>query len=333
MLKSLEIRNFRGFKNLTIEKLQRVNLITGRNNTGKTALLEAVYWLMGGEQQAPQGFPGALRPTSPQDQVENFWRWLFFAKDERNQLLIKARTEADDYLMLRGGTAPPGYDPVQGTVPEVIHNSSGFAFWRDNKPAAAAVVNSQNGGRVALFSTRPTNPEEDAKAFGEVVITPGGEEKVESLLREVEPRLKKIRPVQRQNMNAPLLFADIGLAEMIPSTQLGEGFNRLTTIFAALVSAKTRVCLIDEIENGLHYSVLCDVWRGLAAIARHENVQVFATTHSWECIIAAHEVFKSDDDYDFAVHRLERDTTGEIKVITLNRDDLEVADRGEWEVR
>src|SRR5690349_3410729 len=42
ILNSLEIRRFRAFKHLSIEKLGRVNLIVGKNNVGKSCLLEAL---------------------------------------------------------------------------------------------------------------------------------------------------------------------------------------------------------------------------------------------------------------------------------------------------
>jgi AAA15 family ATPase/GTPase len=330
MLTSLEIRNFRGFRQLAIPKIARVNLITGKNNTGKTALLEAIYWLVGRDQSTVQNFPGALRPSSRQDQVENFWRWLFFRKDARNELLIKAAQDKGEYLILKGSSKAPGYEVSSDTTPQPFMNTKAFAFWRQVTGAGPL---SQDGSRVSLFSTQPTTPEDDAKAFSEVILTPGGEEKVESLLREIEPKLRKVRPVQRQNMNTPLMYADVGLPELIPTTQLGQGFSRLMSIFAALISSKSSVCLIDEIENGLHYTILREVWRGLAAVARQENVQVFATTHSWECAVAAHEVFAKQPEYDFALHRLERDDDGDVKAITLEKDALEVADRAEWEVR
>ena len=43
MLSSLKIRNFRTFSHLFIERLGRVNLILGKNNVGKTTLLEALF--------------------------------------------------------------------------------------------------------------------------------------------------------------------------------------------------------------------------------------------------------------------------------------------------
>lgn len=41
-LNSLEVRNFRAFRDLKIEHLGRVNLLVGKNNVGKTSLLEAI---------------------------------------------------------------------------------------------------------------------------------------------------------------------------------------------------------------------------------------------------------------------------------------------------
>jgi AAA15 family ATPase/GTPase len=333
VLTSLEIRNFRGFRDLTIPKIARVNLITGKNNTGKTALLEAIYWLVGRDQSTVQNLPGALRPSSRQDQMENFWRWLFFGKDARNELLIKGAQDNGEYLIIKGSLKAPGYQASSDTKPQPLVHGNAFAFWRQTESVGPGAATAQDGNQVSLFSTRPTTPEDDAKAFSEVILTPGGEERVESLLREIEPRLRKVRPVQRQNMSAPLMYADVGLPELIPTTQLGEGFSRLMSIFAALVPSRSRVCLIDEIENGLHHTILCDVWRGLAAVARQQNVQVFATTHSWECVVAAHEVFSKESEYDFALHRLERSNEGDVKAVTLEKDALEVADRAEWEVR
>ena len=59
---------------------------------------------------------------------------------------------------------------------------------------------------------------------------------------------------------------------------------RIFGIALALENAKDGLLLIDEVENGLHYSVQPDVWRFLFQAATKLNVQVFATTHSYDCI-------------------------------------------------
>jgi AAA15 family ATPase/GTPase len=64
--------------------------------------------------------------------------------------------------------------------------------------------------------------------------------------------------------------------------------------------------MVDEIESGFHYSVVKDVWTAVGKLAREANVQVFAATHSWECLKAAHGAFSECKNYDFRLHRLDR---------------------------
>src|SRR5438045_2113512 len=71
-----------------------------------------------------------------------------------------------------------------------------------------------------------------------------------------------------------------------PLYSLGNGMLRTLGISLALVSVKDGILLIDEFENGLYYSVQPDLWQLIFQVARCLNVQVFATTHSWDCIEA-----------------------------------------------
>lgn len=72
----------------------------------------------------------------------------------------------------------------------------------------------------------------------------------------------------------------------IPLRSLGEGTNRLFGIVLALVNAKDGLLLIDEIEGGLYHHVLPDVWRLIFRLANQLNVQLIATSHSWDCLEA-----------------------------------------------
>ena len=107
---------------------------------------------------------------------------------------------------------------------------------------------------------------------------------------------------------------------------MGEGFNRLANLTLSIANSENGVVLIDEIENGLHYSVHVDVWKAIANAAREFKVQVFATTHSLEMIRAAHQAFKDDEPYDFRLHRLYRSQkTNQIDVATFKEDNIETA--------
>jgi AAA15 family ATPase/GTPase len=72
-----------------------------------------------------------------------------------------------------------------------------------------------------------------------------------------------------------------------------------------LIKARNGVALFDEIENGLHYSVLEDIWTAIAEAARQNNSQVFATTHSLECIHAFYHALKKQGKDDFSYCRLD----------------------------
>jgi len=149
-------------------------------------------------------------------------------------------------------------------------------------------------------------------------------------MRIIEPRLQKLR--YSKITSQPLVYAHLGFAHFIPATQMGQGFSRLLTLFSEMMVSNAKVLLIDEIENGLHYSVLTQVWKGIAALAEAEDIQVFATTHSWGCIVAAHEAFAASSDYNFALHRLQR-VNGKIEAITYDRETLETSLHAELEVR
>lgn len=90
--------------------------------------------------------------------------------------------------------------------------------------------------------------------------------------------------------------------------------------------------LIDEIENGLHHSVLPIIWKGLFLAAKEFDVQIFATTHSWECIVAADQAARQSEDYDLALIRLDR-VKEEIKATIIEEKSLATAKELEWEMR
>ncbi len=91
---------------------------------------------------------------------------------------------------------------------------------------------------------------------------------------------------------------------------------------------KNGIVLIDEFENSIHYSALIDVWKAVFRSAEEFNCQIFATTHSSECVKAAHiafsEMYPEKEDYDFSFYRLEK-FDGKIVAKHYKREALEGA--------
>ena len=93
--------------------------------------------------------------------------------------------------------------------------------------------------------------------------------------------------------------------------------------------------IVDEIENGFHHSVMQSVWDGIAEFAHEFDVQIFATTHSWECARAAQQAFSINEMIDdFRYHRVDRRLdTGEIFVQTYSAEALEASFEIPLEIR
>jgi len=113
---------------------------------------------------------------------------------------------------------------------------------------------------------------------------------------------------------------------------MGDGINRVFGIALALVQAQDGALLIDEVENGLHYTIQEDVWRAILLLAEDLRVQVFATTHSWDCIVAFQEA-ANRSPVNGMLYRLEREEDGTVYAETYTEDEVAIATEQQVEVR
>ncbi|MEI2722323.1 MAG: AAA family ATPase [Verrucomicrobiota bacterium] len=316
MLTNVHLKNFRGFKDTTVGPLKRVNLIIGQNNTGKTGLLEALALLLADPPRSAGNLPSLFR-TASGDHNENFWKWLCYNKDPKNNVEITGKFDGLSQfgVWLGAASQPQGQFHHAGTLGNI-------PFYTLGQRVNALL-------KASTFSTHPTNPRQDAIDYNRVVLR-RKKKQVEGLLQKIEPRLQAVETLQTGS--EPLLYADVGLSEMIPVTQLGQGFSRLLDIYSEIVAAEAKVLLVDEIENGLHHSVLPTIWRGLFNAAKEVEVQIFATTHSWECVLAADAAAREDSSYELNLIRLDR-VNDNVKATIIDKDALSTAKELHWEMR
>jgi hypothetical protein len=168
------------------------------------------------------------------------------------------------------------------------------------------------------------------KLFAAAIARRGGEERMDAIFKELDGRIRKVRIIPLPD-GLQIMF-DFNLSEMVPLSQVGQGIHRLITIFSELLSIDSEICIIDEIENGIHHSLLEQVWTGIATAVDQLNIQVFATTHSQECIAAAHAAFSKRETYDFSVIQLFRVDSG-VQGRVLDRSHIEAAMAGEIDLR
>ena len=152
------------------------------------------------------------------------------------------------------------------------------------------------------------------------------ESEVVAALRLIEPRVSGVAFVEDVNSRRssrdnriPLVKLQ-GYREPLPLKSMGDGMTRLFHIIVALVNARDGVLLVDEFENGLHWSVQSAVWDVVFRIAAHLNVQVFATTHSRDCIAGFEKVWNQHEPLG-AFFRLE-EQDGTVAVTQYTPDTL-----------
>lgn len=339
-IKSVRIRHYRGFRDLTMD-LGRLNLVTGRNNAGKSSLLEAVFLLCG------FGNPGLLLKRTinrssgalhrAADAVNTaFWAPLFWQLEPNEPICVHGTHQTLGTLDLtisdcsseatvtfpaegRGneGLERVGNDLQQGGPVLAFHFTQG-SDPRSHESRGTLRLNrdqssfeSRASGHRVLFpadliTPRLATPEADAARLGKLRQHKAIQPVVEAL-RIIEPRLRDIEEMSLGG--SARLWANIdGMAEFVPLSTLGDGINWLARLLLGVANARNGVFLIDEIETGIHYTVLPQLWQVIDAAARAANAQVIATTHSHECVEAAADAL--DLDGGVLLHRLEASDDG-----------------------
>jgi AAA domain, putative AbiEii toxin, Type IV TA system len=307
MYKSLSVENFRGFESFTLRGLKRFSLLTGKNNVGKTAVLEGLF-LHSGALNAPDlplrlNLFRGLEPDVVFTSTTSPWDLLFKDLDTSHPIELKADTGQSGRISITLEVVPSEELPrrVEDVSKSLQSTSEGTASpvvsgvrvrerfrgqARENLQfiTQSGIVQQSASFRPRIASTylraalRGTN--EDVERFSNLRVR-GDEGPVVEALRTIESRLREIDIIVTAGQ--PRLHADIGTGRMLPLHLLGEGMVRLISyVLAVSTSSEDGLVLIDEFENGIHYSALRSVWQALSSAARRRGVQIVATTHSEE---------------------------------------------------
>ncbi len=320
LLDSLEINGYRCFDSLKIEKLSQVNLIVGKNNVGKTALLEAIWiYAQRGTMTSfidllAQRDEVSLLPVGTElryfkDNLVSGFGNLFY---KRPALDINSRVS----FTVKSIGIPLSVSTTR-LVNEDGHPTNDLSMfesiWRarpsglivisllgeEDDKAQRAEFYSLEDGRSFLLEPPPKNIpsgfirprvlENDLLArLWDETVKEGLEEKALRFLNVIEPDINFINFIGTSNGNGTRypIASSGGSSKRVALKSYGEGMSRLLGLSLALAQSQNGILLIDEIESGLHYSVLPDIWKLIFHTAKELNVQVFATTHSKDCLEA-----------------------------------------------
>jgi uncharacterized membrane protein len=176
---------------------------------------------------------------------------------------------------------------------------------------------------------------EAISAWWDSVTLTDAEERVAECLRIVAP-VQRISLVERPGVEGRrmVVLKLHGESEPVPLRSLGDGVRKMFGFALGLEAARaSRVLLIDEIENGIHYSAHEALWRFIITAARRSDVQVFATTHSWDCVMGFQAAAAASPDVDAFGIRLYRGEQEDVEAVVLDRNDIAVATRDQIDFR
>ncbi|RYD45959.1 MAG: ATP-binding protein, partial [Verrucomicrobiaceae bacterium] len=186
---------------------------------------------------------------------------------------------------------------------------------------------------VQFVQTSAPDLSRTRELWDDVVLTPE-EALVTQVLQIIEPDIERIAALSGgPGGSAASIFIKLKDSDQrIPLGSMGEGINRLLVLSLNLVNAAGGYLLVDEIDTGLHHSVMMKMWRLVTEAAKRLNVQVLATTHSLDCVRALASLYEEQQDLRdvISVHRIERKAE---RSVTYSADELLIAARHEMEIR
>jgi predicted ATP-dependent endonuclease of OLD family len=366
MLRELTIENYRCFQKLHVKDLAQVNLIVGKNNVGKTSFLEAVYLyvskadpkalleiLSAREQTYEQLLQGGDFPTTHHYQVGDLFHVDRHTQKSQDHFLIESdiRLRADiNHLTLNlqlGDTFIDYADPkplngnsgdwhvvrleLEGNLSDSQPTIISESFLRASS-IQSVIALAKTKYPYCLIESRGLGFSALRRFWDEVNLT-SEEEDVVKAMQLLEPRIQRIGLVSRPNSINAIKLRLLDESNPVSLSRVGDGMRRLFGIAMALSVTKSGYLVIDEIDTGLHYKAQTDMWKVVLETAKRLDVQVFATTHSWDCIAAFQSAMAEMEDP--TIGKLIRlDARGdELRAIEYDAEDLEVAVSHGIEVR
>jgi len=369
MLKNIKIEAYRGFRDLDVDGLNRIHLFVGQNNCGKTSILEAAQILASegnvsallrslrrrGELLAAnemernveeydishlfhghhlklgsafklEGLNGKAVSVSceviPAPQDKETGQLPIFDVEEGSQLALSLKVGASPSAIVP--LSPYGGIPIDAFRRRPLGMSGGVSFLGGDTTEAPP---------IRVVPIEGLENRNMSFLWDGIALTPD-ESKVIEALQIIEPSIEKIAFLGREaaRSSAGIVVKLKDSDARLPIGSLGDGVKRLLSLSLSVISATGGYLMVDEIDTGLHHSVMEDMWRMVITTAKRLDVQVFATSHSQDCINSLGRLHQIDPKLaaEVSLHRLERGLPHSVR---YGPDEISTAALQEIEVR
>jgi AAA15 family ATPase/GTPase len=380
MLQSLKIEGFRGFQSFEMANLGRINLLVGKNNSGKTSILEAIQFLyvqnnldifletisyrgefswsesnrtkvfeichlfpgheiipskeiiiIGSRESHQESVTISVKSIPIQlslfsDKNDDLNNDNIFDDEEWNKLLLSIRWSQSqkpiELELLANGTLARDSIRRMASLSRISHK-----------------IGIDNKIELRFLTPFSLTSSDMAALFDNIVLSPLEDLIIESL-KIIEPKIERIASIgsgkystaNNLGVRGGFLIKIKNHDQPIPIGSLGDGFWRMLGLVLAMVNLENGILLVDEIDSGLHFTVMTDMWKVVWETAKKLNIQVFATTHSRDCWQSLAELITEEKiaDNDITIQRIDRDKE---KAVSFNTRQIYLASERDIEVR
>ena len=312
MFESIEIERFRGIKHSRIDGLRQINLFFGKNNCGKSSLLDAVFIISGLSNPKLPININLLRSYRKFELPD--LALDFYSLDTTGPISIKASNKETRELQISLFESASGRIDFHGSDAEYEQRVKLDSRYKEN------------------IVCRYLTPHSDfyTSLSGLIDITKNKDEKfILDALRLIEPKINDIV------LSGNEVLVDVGQNKRIPINMMGDGVRKILSVLTTIYECRDGVVLIDEISNGFHYSVMKDLWRTVLLASKKNNAQIYATTHDIDSIKGLRDAVRSSDDGNNSVacFKLQRTSDDELKSYYYAIDNIDYALNQEIEIR
>lgn len=329
MLQNIEIQNFKQFAHLFVPRIAPITLLGGKNNAGKTSFLEAVYLCYAQPDDVFLKLNGIRRVSPLILSPKELWEPYFYQREVvKNPIKIQWLESAEEFLLEAGrqeesegelteefslrNPSPHGGQNAPGRViarnyPLFLRvekkggeNQGEHSVFRLLDNASATVqrkVSKSMQDRRERWNIKYLSAhfaygtDEVIQAFGQLDLDNRKEEVIRAA-QIIDPRIRDISTIVTDGQSGRLFATaqlEGGAVQKIPLQSMGDGVNRLLVMVISILATPGGIVLIDEMENGLHYSIQGRLWELLIRAAKSVKAQIIATTHSNACQMGASE--------------------------------------------
>ena len=320
MIRSLEIENFRCFKSLVIPDIRRFTILTGKNASGKTALLEALFIAAGGSAEIymrTNAWRGQDVVSFTTDSLLPLFEDFFHKFDPTGGLRVCFRDSYGEEREVRISVKPRQVIslPFESKVSDAVVSPEFRFTWKSPKGEFESPVEiSKDGLRISqpretypmiYINVITNNLARETATRWSALSERNAEESITTAVAKIFPEVKGLSVLSPGGV--PSIYAEVkGLNRKIPAGLLSAGVNKLIVILVAIGSSPRGVVLIDEIENGLYYKIDHPLWTAITDFAIQNDTQLFVTTHSKEFLEAVAPLANWDDK-SYTLLRMERE--------------------------